>query len=226
MVSAWQRTDAQMSIHGWIALGLGVFFSIVIGCGLMALMFYSSRAGLRRSDEADRTRQESSRGATRAALCFRGAIPSTASAGKWRTTAPRKRRKGSGWQLHLPLHRSLTVSRSTIKMAPMVAVCLSLNLADAADLENHRLQRQALPSILQRYPHRSLELRSQNQQITMRRRANPAIKTAHRLSFFRTPDERGCGRKSSGCVARENCPTRSQGAAIGCRRIQSRAKEW
>jgi hypothetical protein len=45
MVSAWQRTDAQMSIHGWIALGLGVFFSIVIGCGLMALMFYSSRRG-------------------------------------------------------------------------------------------------------------------------------------------------------------------------------------
>ena len=45
MVNAWQRTDAQMSIHGWIALGLGVFFSIVIGCGLMALMFYSSRRG-------------------------------------------------------------------------------------------------------------------------------------------------------------------------------------
>ena len=31
----------------WAAtgLGLGVFFSIVIGCGLMALMFYSSRRG-------------------------------------------------------------------------------------------------------------------------------------------------------------------------------------
>jgi hypothetical protein len=37
--------DAQMSIHGWIALGLGTFFSLAIGCGLMALMFYSSRSG-------------------------------------------------------------------------------------------------------------------------------------------------------------------------------------
>jgi hypothetical protein len=28
-----------------VALGLGVSFSIVIGCGLMALMFYNSRYG-------------------------------------------------------------------------------------------------------------------------------------------------------------------------------------
>jgi hypothetical protein len=34
-----------MSVHGWIALGLGTFFSLVIGCGLMALMFFSSRSG-------------------------------------------------------------------------------------------------------------------------------------------------------------------------------------
>jgi hypothetical protein len=44
-VQAWQRIDAQLSIHGWIALGLGVLFSLVIGCGLMALIFYSSRHG-------------------------------------------------------------------------------------------------------------------------------------------------------------------------------------
>jgi flagellar basal body-associated protein FliL len=37
--------DVPMSKHGWIALGLGTFFSLVIGCGLMALMFYSSRSG-------------------------------------------------------------------------------------------------------------------------------------------------------------------------------------
>src|SRR5215831_1853823 len=36
MVDAWQHSPAVMSIHGWVALGLGVFFSIVIGCGLMA----------------------------------------------------------------------------------------------------------------------------------------------------------------------------------------------
>ena len=40
---AW--TSAQMSIHGWIALALGTIFSLVIGCGLMVLMFYSSRSG-------------------------------------------------------------------------------------------------------------------------------------------------------------------------------------
>ena len=45
MVDAWQHSTAVMSIHGWVALGLGVFSSIVIGCGLMALMFYSSRYG-------------------------------------------------------------------------------------------------------------------------------------------------------------------------------------
>ena len=43
---AWTSAeDVQMSIHGWIALILGVTFSLLIGCGLMALMFYSSRSG-------------------------------------------------------------------------------------------------------------------------------------------------------------------------------------
>jgi hypothetical protein len=46
MVAAWNSAgDVEMSKHGWMALGLGTFFSIVIGCGLMALMFYSSRTG-------------------------------------------------------------------------------------------------------------------------------------------------------------------------------------
>lgn len=45
-MSAWNATaDVEMSMHGWIALGLGTFFSLLIGCGLMALMFYSSRHG-------------------------------------------------------------------------------------------------------------------------------------------------------------------------------------
>ena len=46
---AWDATngvdDVAMDENGWIALGLGSFFSLVIGCGLMALMFYSSRRG-------------------------------------------------------------------------------------------------------------------------------------------------------------------------------------
>jgi len=37
--------DVPMSKHGWIALGLGTLFSLVIGCGPMALMFFSSRSG-------------------------------------------------------------------------------------------------------------------------------------------------------------------------------------
>ena len=43
---AWTEGAAvPMSKHGWIALSLGVIFSLVIGCGLMALMFYSSNSG-------------------------------------------------------------------------------------------------------------------------------------------------------------------------------------
>jgi hypothetical protein len=45
-VSVWNATgDAVMDKHGWIALGLGTFFSLFIWCGLMALMFFSSRSG-------------------------------------------------------------------------------------------------------------------------------------------------------------------------------------
>jgi hypothetical protein len=43
--SVWNTGEAAMDKHGWIALGLGTFFSLVIGCGLMALMFFSSRSG-------------------------------------------------------------------------------------------------------------------------------------------------------------------------------------
>jgi hypothetical protein len=51
-VTAWNSAgDVEMSNHGWIALGLGTFFSLLIGCGLMALMFYSNRSG--HDDAAD-----------------------------------------------------------------------------------------------------------------------------------------------------------------------------
>jgi hypothetical protein len=45
MIALWTSTDAKMSIHGWVALVLGVFFSCVIGFGLMGLIFFSSRRG-------------------------------------------------------------------------------------------------------------------------------------------------------------------------------------
>ena len=45
-ITVWTSSnDVPMSKHGWIALGLGTVFSLVIGCGLMALMFFSSRSG-------------------------------------------------------------------------------------------------------------------------------------------------------------------------------------
>jgi hypothetical protein len=43
-------SDVVMDKHGWIALGLGTFFSLLIGCGLMALMFFSSRSGHERRE--------------------------------------------------------------------------------------------------------------------------------------------------------------------------------
>ena len=36
---------SAMSVHGWIALGLGTFLSLAVGGGLMALVFYSARKG-------------------------------------------------------------------------------------------------------------------------------------------------------------------------------------
>ena len=35
----------QMTIHGWIALSIGVLFSLIVGIGLMLLVFFSSRHG-------------------------------------------------------------------------------------------------------------------------------------------------------------------------------------
>lgn len=36
---------APMSVHGWIALGLGIFGSVALAGGLMGLAFKSSREG-------------------------------------------------------------------------------------------------------------------------------------------------------------------------------------
>ena len=57
MVTAWTHIDAQMSVHGWAALILGIVFSCILGFGLMGLMFFSSRRGY---DEAVKTLDRSS----------------------------------------------------------------------------------------------------------------------------------------------------------------------
>jgi len=42
----WEQTaGTAMGFHGWLAMILGIVFTLLVGCGLMALMFYSSRHG-------------------------------------------------------------------------------------------------------------------------------------------------------------------------------------
>jgi hypothetical protein len=49
--------DAAISTQGLIALGLGAGLSFLLGAGLMALMFFSSRRGYdERAHDADPTR--------------------------------------------------------------------------------------------------------------------------------------------------------------------------
>ncbi|TCU72566.1 hypothetical protein EDE08_105428 [Bradyrhizobium sp. R2.2-H] len=41
----WVSTDIEVPAAGYLALVLGVMFSLVVGIGLMTLVFYSSRKG-------------------------------------------------------------------------------------------------------------------------------------------------------------------------------------
>jgi hypothetical protein len=41
----WNLTNAEISTTGMTALILGIVFSMLVGGGLMALVFYSSRKG-------------------------------------------------------------------------------------------------------------------------------------------------------------------------------------
>src|SRR6516165_6897923 len=57
VVWGWEQTaGTAMGFHGWLAMILGIVFTIIVGCGLMGLMFYSSRYGYdeRASDLSDR----------------------------------------------------------------------------------------------------------------------------------------------------------------------------
>ena len=53
--------DVEMSPHGYIAMWLGIVFSMIVGVGLMALVFISSRRGYddigqRETKESDEAR--------------------------------------------------------------------------------------------------------------------------------------------------------------------------
>jgi hypothetical protein len=45
--------DVTMPPWGWLMMGLGIFFTILVGGGLMALVFYSSRAGFDETPEIE-----------------------------------------------------------------------------------------------------------------------------------------------------------------------------
>jgi len=52
LAAIWGAVELMLSLqgveigfHGRLALFLGIFFSALIGCGLMALTFYSARNG-------------------------------------------------------------------------------------------------------------------------------------------------------------------------------------
>ena len=45
-IHSWNAIEGPpLPAEGYAAMWLGIFFSIVVGCGLMALVFYSSRRG-------------------------------------------------------------------------------------------------------------------------------------------------------------------------------------
>ncbi|MGH6679211.1 MAG: hypothetical protein ACREDL_09850, partial [Bradyrhizobium sp.] len=41
----WSTSDTSMPTSGYLAMILGVIFSLIVGVGLMALIFYSNRKG-------------------------------------------------------------------------------------------------------------------------------------------------------------------------------------
>jgi TRAP-type C4-dicarboxylate transport system permease small subunit len=52
---AWVRFGAAtIPVYGQFAIAGGIFFSLLVGCGLMALMFYSHRHGYDELNEKDR----------------------------------------------------------------------------------------------------------------------------------------------------------------------------
>lgn len=44
-IQAWSSFDTTISTAGWIFMGMGIVFTTLVGGGLMALVFYSSRNG-------------------------------------------------------------------------------------------------------------------------------------------------------------------------------------
>lgn len=55
--NAWVRLgDDLIPLYGWIAIIGGTLFSLLVGGGLMALVFYSARHGYDDAQDGDRSR--------------------------------------------------------------------------------------------------------------------------------------------------------------------------
>jgi len=56
--TAWISIDGPpMPIIGWVTLAGGVVLSLIVGCGLMALMFYSNRHGYDKINDINQRRE-------------------------------------------------------------------------------------------------------------------------------------------------------------------------
>ncbi|MFC4351510.1 hypothetical protein ACFOW6_08160 [Fodinicurvata halophila] len=45
-ITTWMNLgDVSLGVHGWVALSGGVVLTLLVGGGLMALVFYSNRSG-------------------------------------------------------------------------------------------------------------------------------------------------------------------------------------
>ena len=55
---AWLEVEGPpMPAIGYVAMGFGIVFSLLVGCGLMALVFYSSRHGYDEPFQSDHDRE-------------------------------------------------------------------------------------------------------------------------------------------------------------------------
>ncbi len=59
-VHGWSAVEGPpMPAIGWVAMIGGILFSLIIGCGLMALIFYSSRHGYDEQGSSPQKRPDS-----------------------------------------------------------------------------------------------------------------------------------------------------------------------
>jgi hypothetical protein len=61
-VHSWTAIEGPpIPPEGQFAMGLGIVFSLIVGCGLMALLFYSSRHGYDDAAHLDRSDKRTER---------------------------------------------------------------------------------------------------------------------------------------------------------------------